>query len=429
MKILLKHVNVLDGTLDMKLVEDVDMLLEGETIVKIEKNIVDKVDKTYDLKGKYVCPGLINLHVHLPASGKITKKQAADQKKLVSFIQKTKLTRKVGISLCASYARNDLYSGVTTLRAVGGISNFDSTLSKMILEGKKVGPRIIAADTAVGVPGGHMDQTVAKAARTVDEAVSLVESAAKNGAKLIKLMITGGILDCKEIGHPGDLKMPPEYVKACCDKAHELGLKVAAHVESSEGISVAIKNGVDTIEHGSFIDDELCEELKEHNGALVCTLSPAVPLAKLSYEEYYGNVAMQENSKVLLNGFIDCANKCLSHGVTVGLGTDTGCPLITHYDMWRELVYFNKFIDGVTPSFSLHTATEVNAHILGLDDKIGTLKVGKCADILVLDENPLDDLTTLRKPHLVISRGKVIKGKVKHFDEVDQKLDALLNTL
>lgn len=429
MKTLLKHVNVLDGTLNMELLEDVDILIFGEDIVKIGKNIDEKANKVLDLKGKYVCPGLINLHVHLPASGKIVKKQAADQKKLVAFIQKTKLTRKVGIDICAANARNDLYSGVTTLRAVGGIADFDSKLSKKILNGKKVGPRIIAADTAIGVPGGHMDLTVAKAAHSVEEAVALVEKVAQNGAALIKLMITGGILDCKEIGHPGDLKMPPEYVKACCSKAHELGLKVAAHVESNEGIKVAIENGVDTIEHGSFIEDSLCEELKSRNGALVCTLSPAVPLAKLDYQEYYGNEAMSENSKVLLNGFIECTNKCLSHGVTVGLGTDTGCPLITHYDMWREVVYFSKFIDGVTPSFALHTATEVNASILGLEDKIGTLKEGKCADILVLDKNPLDDLTTLRKPNMVIARGKIYQGKIKHYQEVDDKLDALLKSI
>lgn len=429
MKTLLKHVNVLDGTLDMKLIEDVDILIDGENIVKIDKNIDQKVNKVIDLNGKYVCPGLINLHVHLPASGKIAKKQAADQKRLVAFIQKTHLTRKVGLDICASYARNDLYSGVTTLRAVGGISNFDSKLAKLVLANKKVGPRIIAADTAVGVPGGHMDMTVSKAAHSVEEAVSLVEKVASNGAQLIKLMITGGILDCKEIGHPGDLKMPPEYVKACCDKAHELGLKVAAHVESNEGIKVAIENGVDTIEHGSFIEDSLCEQLKARNGALVCTLSPAVPLAKLDYHEYYGNEAMQENSKVLLNGFIECSNKCLAHGVKVGLGTDTGCPLITHYDMWREVVYFSKFINGVTSSFALHTATEVNASILGLEDKIGTIKEGKCADILVLDNNPLDDLTILRNPFMVIARGKTYKGKIKHYQEVDDKLDTLLKSI
>ena len=123
---------------------------------------------------------------------------------------------------------------------------------------------------------------------------------------------------------------------------------------------------------------------------------------------------------------IETVNKCLKKSIPVGLGTDTGCPFVTHYDMWRELVYYTNYIDGVDNRFAIHTATAINAKILGLDNEVGTIEEGKSADLLFVKDNPLDDLKTLREPVLVIARGKIFEAKNKKYLEIDKELDALI---
>ena len=189
-------------------------------------------------------------------------------------------------------------------------------------------------------------------------------------------MITGGVLDAKVKGEPGVLKMPPEYVKAACDEAHKRGFMVAAHVESPEGVRVALENGVDTIEHGAKADDEIISLFKEKHAALITTLSPALPYALFDRSVSHATELSQFNGEVVFEGIIDCSKKCLANGIPVGLGTDTGCPFITHYDMWRELVYFHKYC-GVSNKFALYTATKRNAEIAHIDDITGTDEPGQ----------------------------------------------------
>ena len=239
-------------------------------------------------------------------------------------------------------------------------------------------------------------------------------------------MITGGVLDAKVKGEPGALKMPPEVVKAACDEAHKRGLIVAAHVESPEGVRVALENGVDTIEHGAKADDEIISLFKEKHAALITTLSPALPFALFDRSVSHVTELSQFNGKVVFEGIIDCSEKCLANGIPVGLGTDTGCPFITHYDMWRELVYFHKYC-GVSNKFALYTATKRNAEIAHIDDITGTVEPGKCADLIVTEKNPIDDLTALRDVKMVMARGKLIREpKVKKYENVERELDKFL---
>ena len=210
-------------------------------------------------------PGLINLHVHLPADGK-PKNKPTDPRKMVKLITSNALLCKVGIALCEKYARTQLMSGVTTIRTVGGVLGWDSLIRDRVRAGKTTGPRILAANMAVSVPGGHMAGSLAYEAKSADEARNYVREIAKDSPDLIKLMITGGVLDAKAKGEPGELKMPAGYVKAACDEAHRLGYHVAAHVESPEGVRVALENGVDTIEHGAKPDEEILRLFKEKIG-------------------------------------------------------------------------------------------------------------------------------------------------------------------
>lgn len=379
-----------------------------------------------DLNGQYVLPGLINLHVHIPSTGK-PKKKPSDPKKLVALVKTNALTRKVGYALCKNYLMPELWSGVTTLRTVGGLLDYDARLRDEIAEGKISGPRIVASNMAISVPGGHMAGSLAYEAHSPEEAAVLVRRIAETKPDLIKLMITGGVLDAQKRGEPGELKMPPEYVKAACDEAHKQGLKVAAHVESPEGVQVALENGVDTIEHGAQPNEKIIQLFRERGACHVTTLSPALPFALFDREVSYATEVQQYNGKVLFEGIINCTKACLAAGIPVGLGTDTGCPYITHYDMWREIYYFHKYC-GVSNQFALYSATLGNAKILGLDQEIGSLAPGKAADLIACKENPLDHVKALRDLTLVMARGELADHtKLKKYANVERELDKFLD--
>lgn len=417
---------ILDGTQDMEPLTGKVLLVDGEKIAAITDEGADLSGyEKIDLGGKYIMPGLINLHLHLPASGK-PKKKESDPKKLVRIMTSNALFRRITKAVCRRAAQTQLNSGVTTIRTVGGVENADSSIRDEINAQKTLGPRILAANMAVSVPGGHMAGSLAYIAESAEQARAFVAKIAEDKPDLIKLMITGGVLDATVKGEPGVLKMPAEYVRAACDEAHKRGLMVAAHVESPEGVRVALENGVDTIEHGAKADDEILSLFKEKHAALVTTLSPALPYALFDRSVSHATEMAQFNGKVVFEGIIDCSKKCLANGIPVGLGTDTGCPFITHYDMWRELVYFHQYC-GVSNRFALYTATKRNAEIAQIGDITGTLEPGKCADLIVTDENPLDDLKTLRHVRMVMARGRLIrKPKVKKDKNVERELDKFL---
>lgn len=417
---------ILDGSKDMKPISDMAILTKDNNILAIVEN--DESFDGYeiiDLKGKYIMPGLINLHVHLPASGK-PKKKASDPKKLVRLVKSNFLFKKFAQKLCEKYALMELKSGVTTIRTVGGILDFDSMIRDRIHNNEILGPRILASNMAISVVGGHMAGSLAYEAKSVEDAKYYVQVIAKDKPDLIKLMITGGVLDAKVKGEPGELKMPSAYVKAACEEAHRLGFKVAAHVESSEGVYVALENGVDTIEHGAKVNPEIIQLFKRQNASHIVTLSPALPFAL--FDRSISNVSEIEqfNGKVVFEGIIDCAKACLENNIPVGLGTDTGCPYVTHYDMYRELVYFHKFCN-VSNAFALYTATKRNAQIAGIGDITGSIEVGKCADMIITENNPLDNLEALRNISMVVVKGKILSDiKNKKMQEVEKELDKYL---
>lgn len=417
---------ILDGSENMQVKEGCDLLVENDKITGVAPSGSREGYTVIDLKGGYVCPGLINMHVHLAGNGKPQKKQR-DNAKLVRTIMSSALTRAVAYKMVCGFAKDELMGGVTTIRTVGGLGDFDTRLRDEIAAGKKVGPRILAANRGISVPGGHMAGSVAVEAKTPEEAVKYLETIEKENVDLIKLMITGGVLDAKEKGVPGELKMPPEMVRAVCDKAHAAGYKVAAHVESPEGVRVALENGVDSIEHGAKPDEEILRLFKEKNAFLCTTLSPALPYALFDRTLTNATEVEQYNGNVVFEGIIACAKAAIENGIPVVLGNDVGCPWITQYDFWRELYYFHKYV-GVPNAFALYTATKRSAELLGIGDETGSIEMGKCADFIVTKNNPLDDLRALRSLDYVVARGKVYRDpKVKVNKKVAAELDKFLD--
>ena len=429
MKYVIVNGILLDGTPEMQPQYSKAIFINGEHIERIEDQPAKcpRGYKRLDACGMYVLPGLINMHVHLAGNGKPQKKQR-DNAKLVRLLFSNPLSAKIAERMVESYAKLELMSGVTTIRTVGGLRDLDTKLRDAVAAGKKDGPRILAANEGISVPGGHMAGSVAVAATSIEEAVELVRKADLQKVDLIKLMITGGVLDAKEKGVPGEMKMPPEMIKAICDEAHRLGYKTAAHTESTEGVVQALKNGVDSIEHGAAPTEEMIQLFKEKKAFLTTTLSPALPYALFPRSVSCASETEQYNGKMVFDGIRDCARAALENGVPVALGNDVGCPWITQYDFWRELVYFQNYT-GVSNAAAIHAATLNNAILAGIGEETGSLEAGKCADLIMVENNPLEDLQALRTVKLVMARGRLYdKPAVKRKAIVDAQLDQYLQT-
>ena len=417
---------LLDGTQDMEPLKGRILLTEDDTITAITEKLEDPDGcEVLDLQGGYLCPGLVNLHVHLAGNGTPSAKPR-DNAALVRRVLSNSLTRAVAYRMVCGFAKQELLSGVTTIRTVGGIGDFDTRCREDAAAGKIPAPRILAANQGISVPGGHMAGSVAVAAKNNAEALAQLAKASAQGVDLVKLMITGGVMDATAKGTPGELKMKPEMVRVVCQQAHKMGYKVAAHTESPEGVKVALENGVDSIEHGAKMDAETIRLYKERGAFLCTTISPALPYALFDLSVSGATEKDQYNGKIVFDGVIESAKTALANDIPVGLGNDVGCPYITQYDFWRELCYFHKYC-GVSNRFALHTATLRNAQLAGVGDQTGSLAPGKSADFIVMRRNPLEDLTALRQLEMVVCRGRVIKKPApKRKKEIDALLDPYL---
>lgn len=430
-----RNATVLDGTENMEPRIGRTVLVEDGRIAAVGP--AAEVDapmgaREIDLGGAYLLPGLINMHVHLCGSGRPTS--AGDAGALMKRLDNP-VGRAIVRGLLRKRAQQQLASGVTTVRGAGDPLYGDIAVRDEFNAGKHVGPRLIAPGTGVTVPGGHGAGLFAQIAESPEDAAELVREIAAHGADVIKLFVTGGVFDAEKVGEPGVLRMSEEVARAACEAAHRLGLSVMAHVESTEGVRVALRAGVDTIEHGAPMTPEIVDlyrggagtQLEGRTPSVTCTISPALPFVKLPPEKTHSTEVQKANGDIVCEGIVQSARDALAAGIPVGLGTDSSCPFVTQYDMWREVAYFAKYV-GVSNAFALHTATAVNARLLGLGDETGTVEVGKSADLIVVGANPLDDLSALRDVRHVMCRGAFVEHpRVKHIAELDEELDWIMS--
>jgi imidazolonepropionase-like amidohydrolase len=428
-KIVFTNFRLLDGKEDMTVREGLQLYVNGEKIEDIVPN-KEPIREGYslvDLNGMYLLPGLVNLHVHLFGTGRPSKVLGGGQKqkRLMKLIKGTHLGKVVVRSLVNDNLKTILKSGVTTVRSVGDFVYSDVYERNHTKNDFSHYPTLLCSGAAITSVGGHGDGTFSDSAVAVSDLKKYVDDRAAHKTDWIKICVTGGVMDAKVKGEPGIVKMTAEQTKAVCDEAHKLGYRVASHTESPDGVEIAIHNGVDTIEHGAKMKDETIQLAKKRNCAFVVTFSPAVPLNILDSDVTKLNDLCRYNSGVVMDGMISAAKQSFANGIRVGMGTDASCPFCAQYGFYREIMYFKKYL-GVSSSFALHTATQVNADILGLGNEIGTVEKGKYADLLVVQENPLDDLAALSRPVLVMHRGAKVRNlKVERIPIIEENLDKM----
>lgn len=418
--------NLFDGRPDSEIVKCSIIVADGR-IEKVDpENKVPDGCEIEDVGGRFVTPGLINPHVHLFGTGLPSKVIGGGKaQRMIVKLANSKAGGKLVDMLVRKSAEQQLLSGVTTVRGVGDIGYADVRVRDKINAGKFLGPRLLVSGPIVAVPGGHGSETLGIVGSDPEELKALVRRNKEAGVDLIKICVTGGVIDAKVKGEPGEVKMTLEQTKAVCDEAHRLGLRVASHTESPGGVKIAAAAGVDTVEHGAGLDEEEIRQMRENKACMDVTFSPALPLAKLDCSVTKLNPLCVYNSGIVVEHMIQGAKDCLEHGITLGMGTDSSCPFATQYNMWREVVYFKHNV-GVSNAKALSIATLENARVVGVEDETGSVEAGKSADFIVMRKNPLEDLNALRDLDMVVARGHVIRDpKPRRMKAVEEHLEKM----
>jgi imidazolonepropionase-like amidohydrolase len=386
----------------------VTIVVEGNKIVSIDKGFAKagKDDKVVDLSKKTVMPGLIDMHVHLESE---TSKDALVKR----FTQ-----NEADVAFQSTvYAKKNLMAGFTTVRDCGG-SGVNIALRNAVNNGIVVGPRIFAAGKSLATTGGHADPTNGSrkdlmgdpgakegVINSAEEARKAVRQRYKDGADFIKITATGGVLSVAKDG--SGPQFTQEEVNAIVETAKDYGFHTAAHAHGAEGMKRAVLAGITTIEHGTLMTDEVMELMKQKGTYHVATIiagRSAAEYAKIPgyYHPLVVPKALEIGSKIQEN-----FGKAYKKGVKIAFGTDAG--VFPHGENARE---FGYMVEGGMPAIeALLSAMQVNANILGMGDKIGSLESGKLADIVAVNENPTTNIKTMEKVTFVMKDGVIYKNE------------------
>ncbi len=404
--VLIRAARLFDGTSDKLITPGVVMVDQGKIIAVGPAVAAPMGTPVIDLGDATLLPGFIDAHTHLSFEGSTDWKQDqldSLQKPIAEF------------ALAAGeFAKKTLRAGFTTCRDLGSAEQIDVGLRNAINSRVIEGPRLFVAYYALGATGGHCDsdayrpgvlahESEAGIGDSPDALRALVRRNLRYGANVIKVCATGGVLS---VGDDVDVpQLTQAELDAVVDEAHALKKKVAAHAHGATGAKRAIKAGVDSIEHGTFLDDEGLTMMKAKGTVLIPTLMAAQGLReKLASNSLPPPVVVK--AKLALAAINAMVGKALAKGVIIGFGTDAAVyPHGRNAEEFAQLV-----VAGMKPAAALRAATSVNAALLGWSDKIGSVSVGKLADLVAVPGDPLKDIRTTEKVFFVMKDGIVYRN-------------------
>lgn len=397
---------LINGESDSALTE-MTVRVDGSRIKAIESGYVaaGPGDTVIDLKNHTVMPGLMDMHVHLTH-------QYTEDSRLNRFI-----TNEADYAIDAvKYARRTLEAGFTVVRNLGDAFNVTIALRKAIEDGDVPGPRVFSAGISLATTGGHADPTNGWASHIagdpgprqgvvngVDDVRKAVRQRYKDGADWIKITATGGVLSVAKSGE--NPQFTDEELVAVIDTAADYGLRVAAHAHGTEGMKRAVIAGVASIEHGTFMDQEVMRLMKKNGTFYVPTILAGVWVGEKSKIDGFFPDLVRPKAAAIGPVIKSTFAKAYKAGVPIVFGTDSGVS--AHGDNAQE---FSLMVEGgMPPMEAIQSATSVAAKFLGIDDTHGTLEANKQADIVAVPGNPLDDITAMERVSFVMKAGIIYK--------------------
>ncbi len=401
------HCGKLIDTKNGKVLTNKTVVISGDKIQSVLDGFVNAKsagDLVINLKSKTVMPGLIDMHVHI--EGELNPKRYLDR-----FT-----ANKADVAFGSlRLAKATLMAGFTTVRDLGG-SGVNIALRNAIAQGKVDGPRIFTAGKAIGTTGGHADPTNGMRSdlmgdpgpkegviNSVDDAKKAVRQRYKDGADNIKITATGGVLSVAKNGQNPQFTL--EEIKAICETAKDYDMIVAAHAHGDEGMRRAVLGGVTTIEHGTLMSEATMDLMIKHGTYYVPTIIAGKSVAeKAKIKGYFPDIivpkALEIGPKIQ-----ETFGKAYKRGVKIAFGTDAG--VFNHGDNGGEFAYMAEM--GMPEIETIQSATITNAKILGMTDQLGQIEEGFIADIVATDDNPIENIETMKNVTFVMKEGKIYK--------------------
>jgi imidazolonepropionase-like amidohydrolase len=382
------------------------ILVEGNKISDIQKGYVagTSSDIVIDLKRSTVMPGLIDCHVHMEHETNPNR-----------YLEAFTLNPADYAFQSVVFSNRTLMAGFTSVRDLGG-SGVNIALRNAINKNLIVGPRVFTAGKSIATTGGHADPTngyrkdlqgdpgpSAGVANGPDECRKAVRQRYKDGSDLIKITASGGVLSVAKSGE--NPQFTEDEIKAIVETAKDYGFKVAAHCHGAEAMKRAVRGGVNSIEHGTYMDDEVIALMKQHGTYLVATIIAGKSVADSAKKTGYYPELVTPKALAIGPKMQNMFAKAYREGVKIAFGTDAG--VYAHGKNWMEFVYMNEA--GMPVIKAIQSATVSAADLLGVSDQLGSIEKGKLADIIAVDGDPERDAKVMGKVNFVMKDGVVYK--------------------
>ena len=390
-----------------KVLTDMTVVVEGSTIRAVEKGLRDRNagDKVIDLREHTCMPGLIDMHVHL-----------TNEFSAATYIERFQLNPPDYAFRSVKFAEKTLLAGFTTVRDLGGASNVNVSLRNAVNSRLIIGPRIYTSGRSLATTGGHADPTNGMRVDLVEhptpedgvingpeDALRAVRQRYKDGVDWIKITATGGVLSVAASGQ--NPQFTEDEIRAIVEIAKDYGFRVAAHAHGAEGLKRAVRAGVTSIEHGTYMDEESIELMKQYGTYYVPTIMAGKWVAEKSQiDGFFPEVVRGKAAEIgpLIQKAFERAYKA---GVKIAFGTDTGVS--AHGNNAREFKYMVE--GGMSPLEAIRSATLEAATLLDMPEKLGVIEVGMFSDIVAVPQDPTQDITAMERISFVMKDGVVYK--------------------